>query len=195
MTSQLSQRAKELIPKARIVSFAAWESLYPDEVIQIFQQADDLSRYLTQAELEKIQTIIPDLSSSVDRAGILGEKASEIVEKARVKVLEKFPKITHPGGDLYPAQRAEACWRDFWHFLRSITYGIAGNTLLFTSQQGLNNMELLYQELKVPLGAMVCGLEYLKLFSLQNFLEEEQELLIPYFDSLIFSLKSFSRVL
>jgi allophycocyanin-B len=51
MSSQLSERAKQLIPKARIVSFANWQGLYTDEVLQIFQQADDEGRYLTDEDL------------------------------------------------------------------------------------------------------------------------------------------------
>ena len=50
MTIQLSERAKQLIPKARIVSFATWKNLYSDEVIAIFQQADNQSRYLTDED-------------------------------------------------------------------------------------------------------------------------------------------------
>lgn len=36
MSMQLSERAKQLISQAIIVSFATWKNLYPDEVIAIF---------------------------------------------------------------------------------------------------------------------------------------------------------------
>jgi hypothetical protein len=187
----ISEKAKQLIPLARIVSFATWQGLHSDEVIQIFQQADDEGRYLTDEELEQIKTLSPDTSSSVERAKLLREKASEIVQKARQQVLATYPNITEPSGDLYPPERAEACWRDFWHFLRCITYGIAGNSPQFTSQEGLKNMQLLYQELRVPLPAMICGLENLKHFSLQEFNTEEWQFLVPYFDHLINALERF----
>jgi allophycocyanin-B len=191
---QLSDRARQLIPKARIVSFATWSNDYPAEVIAIFQKADDEGRYLTDEDLEQIKTLSPSLSSSLEKARLLREKATDIVGEARKKLLEQFPNIDRPGGDLYPPERAEACWRDFWHFLRCITYGIAGKTTQFTSQEGLNNMQLLYEELRVPLEAMVFGLENLKFFGLKEFQEQEQEELKPYFNHLIANMKQFQAV-
>lgn len=190
---QLSDRAKELIPKARIVSFTAWKNLYSQEVIAIFQAADNRGQYLTDEDLERIQNLVPDNSLMVAQAKLLREQAADLVAKARAKVLAEFPNIAEPGNDLYPPARAEACWRDFWHFLRSVTYGVAGKNPEFLSQEGLKNMELLYQELRVPVPAMLCGLEQLKTVSLQQFSSQEQDLLAVNFDSLITALKKFSQ--
>lgn len=190
---QLSDRAKELIPKARIVSFTAWKNLYSEEVIAIFQAADNRGQYLTDEDLERIQNLVPDNSLMVAQAKLLREQAADLVAKARAKVLAEFPNIAEPGNDLYPPARAEACWRDFWHFLRSVTYGVAGKNPEFLSQEGLKNMELLYQELRVPVPAMLCGLEQLKTVSLQQFSSQEQDLLAVNFDSLITALKKFSQ--
>jgi allophycocyanin-B len=190
---QLSERAKQLIPQARIVSFATWQNLYSDEVIAIFQDADNQSRYLTDEDLERIKNIHPHLSLMLEKARLLREQAPNIVADARKKVLADFPNITEPGNDLYPPERAEACWRDFWQFLRCITYGIAGNNTQFTSPEGLKNMELLYQELRVPVSAMLCGLEQLKKVSLQHFNSEDRDLLSLSFDHLISGLKTFSQ--
>ncbi|MEG3892219.1 MULTISPECIES: phycobilisome protein [unclassified Microcoleus] len=189
---QLSERAKQLIPQARIVSFATWKNLYSDEVIAIFQDADNQSRYLTDEDLERIENIHPHLSLMLEKARLLRDRAPDIVADARKKVLADFPDITEPGNDLYPPERAEACWRDFWQFLRCITYGIAGNNPQFTSPEGLKNMELLYQELRVPVSAMLCGLEQLKKVSLQHFNSEDRDLLSISFDHLISGLKTFS---
>ncbi|MGK7921240.1 MAG: phycobilisome protein [Trichodesmium sp.] len=191
MSSQLSERAKQLIPKARIVSFNSWKSSMSDDILQIFQEADDQRRYLTDEDSTNIKTLSPQHSSAVETARFLREQADLIVNDARKEVLATYPQITEPGGGLYPPERAEACWRDFWHFLRCITYGIAGNNPQFTSQEGLENMELLYQELQVPLDAMICGLENLKVYSLQQFNPEKQQELTPYFDHLISHLRGF----
>ncbi len=188
----LSERAKQLIPKARIVSFTSWKKLYPQQVTDIFQQADDEGRYLSDRDLDEVQALEPNLSSSLEKVRLLREKASEIVDRARKQVLAQYPNISQPGGDLYPPERAEACWRDFWHFLRCITYGIAGQSSEYLSQEGLDNMQLLYRELRVPLKAMVLGLESLKTFSLQQFDSQEQDTLAPYFDRAIAKLKQFS---
>ncbi|PSF39079.1 phycobilisome protein [Aphanothece hegewaldii CCALA 016] len=191
---QLSERAKELIVKSRIVSFSHWKDSYSDEVISIFQKADDQGIYLSDSDSEHIKMLSPETATGLAKAQLLRDKAPEIIAKARQKVLETFPNITEPGGDLYPPARAEACWRDYWHFLRCITYGIAASKIEYTSQEGLNNMQLLYEELRVPLEAMVLGLSNLKVFGLQEFTEDEQVNLSPYFEHLISAMKQFTTV-
>jgi hypothetical protein len=55
-------------------------------------------------------------------------------------------------------------------------------------------MEQLYQELQVPLDAMVVGLEQLKNHSLQKFAVSQRDDLASYFDRLIAAMKNFSPV-
>jgi hypothetical protein len=52
-------------------------------------------------------------------------------------------------------------------------------------------MKLLYQELQVPLEAMVKGLEELKTASLKRCHASQQERLAPYFDHLITQLSRY----
>lgn len=189
MTLQLSEKAKELIPKARIVSLAAWKSSHTPAEIQLFQAADDASRYLADEDLQQLHSSEP---TSVNTAKFLRDNAADIVSEAREQVLAEYPNISEPGGELYPPARAEACWRDFWHFLRCITYGIAGNTAEFTSDEGLHHMNLLYQELGVPLPAMVLGLEGIKAASLKRCDLGDRAKLAPYFDHLIAKMSQFS---
>ncbi|MDJ0735017.1 MAG: phycobilisome protein [Nostocaceae cyanobacterium] len=189
--TQLSEKVKELIAKARIVSFSNWSSTHPQTAIQLFQTADDQGRYLTDEDLAQIQALSPPTSDFIPVAQMLRDRATEIVQEAREKVLVQYPDIIKPGGGLYPPERAEACWRDFWHFLRCITYGIAGSSLHYTSPSGLHYMNLLYQELRVPLNAMVLGLEGIKTGSLQRIEPEHHQTLAPYFDHLIAQLARF----
>ena len=187
----LSDNVKELIKKSRIVSFASWSDKYPEEAIAIWQKADDQGEYLSDEAIEQLIAIIPQLQTSLESAKLLRDRVNTIVAQARKEVLVAYPQITEPGGELYPPARAEACWRDFWHFLRCISYGIAGQSIEYTSEEGLGYMKQLYQELKVPLDAMVLGLENLKLYSLQQFSTERQPSLSPYFDHLINGMKNF----
>ncbi|MCC0179346.1 phycobilisome protein [Waterburya agarophytonicola K14] len=189
----LSDKVKELIKKSRIVSFESWQN-YPPEVIAIFQQADDAGKYLTDEEIAKIKTLVPSLSGGLSQGKVLRDNVNEIVFQARAVVLDANPNILEPGGGLYPPPRAEACWRDFWHFLRCISYGVGGQSINYTSDRGLGYMEQLYRELQVPLDAMVLGLEQLKVFSLREFASDRQEDLKPYFDRLIESMRNFSPV-
>ncbi|BAY77841.1 phycobilisome protein [Nostoc linckia NIES-25] len=188
--TKLSETVKQLITKARIVSFAQWEQSHPPAAIAIFQAADDNLRYLSDEDVLEIQSLSPNYSALIPVAQLLRDRAAEIVDEARVQVLLTYPEIIEPGGGLYPAERAQACWRDFWHFLRCITYGIAGSHAEYTSPTGLHYMNLLYQELQVPLDAMVLGLKSIKAASLKRCQANDQEI-TPYFDHLITQLAAF----
>ncbi|MEL6469309.1 MAG: phycobilisome protein [Cyanobacteria bacterium J06623_4] len=196
----LSDRAKQLIPKARIVSFDGWTDT-DSEAIARFQAADDEKRYLSDADLEAIYSLTGVVDNAVAAMGLnpkdvvatLREQAPAIVDEARAVVLITYPKILEPGGGLYPPMRAEACWRDFWQFLRCITYGIAGGHHHYTSTAGLQAMEQLYEELQVPLPAMVAGLIGVKRSSLKRFPVASYPALSPYFDHLIARLSTFVK--
>ena len=187
MASSLSPHVKELIAKARIVSFDGWQAQFGEDAIAALQAADDERIYLNDVLLDRMP--------GGPIAQGLRDHASAIVDAARARVLNQFPGITEPGGGLYPAFRAEACWRDFWHFLRCITYGVAAQRNDYTSAPGLAYMEQLYQELQVPLDAMVFGLQSLKSASQEHLaaagVRTSQEQLYPYFDHLIDALCQF----
>ncbi len=190
--TQLTEKVKQLIIKARIVSFASWENTHPQAAIEIFQMADDNKNYLTDEDLQQIQALSPQTSEFIPVAKLLRDNAGEIVDESREQVLAQIPGIIEPGGGLYPPERASACWRDFWHFLRCITYGIAGKHTDYTSDTGFYYMNLLYQELEVPLNAMVLGLESIKTNSLRRCsMIEPQDNLGAYFDTLIVQLRNF----
>jgi hypothetical protein len=189
----LSDAVKALIIKARIVSFAAWRSTHPEAAIALFQAADDNRLYLTDAELAQLGQMVPERAAGLPIVRVLRDQVTEIVDEARAAVLLEFPGILEPGGGLYPPERAEACWRDFWQFLRCITYGIVGGHVDYTSEPGLAAMRQLYQELQVPLDAMVYGLKALKIASFKRLEPDQTPGLEPYFDHLIDRLDHFRQ--
>jgi hypothetical protein len=193
MAFEMTDAIKDLIRKARIMDFSGLRPGHPPESIALFQAADDERRYLTDEDFAQIEQLAPKKSSLIPVARQLRDEAAAIVDEARSKVLEGYPGITEPGGRLYPAERAEACWRDFWHFLRSITYGIAASQKEYTSQLGLHHMEALYKEMLVPIDAMVSGVENLKIASLNRLDEASAATIAPYFDHLILNLQHFDE--
>ena len=54
----LTDRIKELIARARIVSFDSWES-HPAASIAIFQAAEDARVYLTDEKYAQIEELSP----------------------------------------------------------------------------------------------------------------------------------------
>jgi Phycobilisome protein len=190
----ITNRVKDLISKANIVSFESWQSTHSAVTIEIFQAAESARVYLTDTDYQQIELLSsPQTASLIPVSKLLRDRVVEIVDEARAEVLDRFPQITAPGGGLYPAMRADACWRDFWHYLRPITYGLAGGESEYLSDEGMKYMELLYRELEVPLDAMAVGLEGIKTASLKRIDPSQHETVAPYFDSLIDRLKSFKR--
>jgi len=187
----LSPSVQELIRKAQIVSFQSWVGSVQPEVIQVFEQANQERQYLTDEQFERLAGLGEEKGEWCAIARGLRDRSSEIVDRSRSQVLEQFPQITQPGGALYPEKRAENCWRDFWHFLRCVHYGVAGKLPQYTSAEGLHYMDLLYQELEVPLEAMVVGLEAMKQISIEMCGGNKKTELLPYFDHLIDRLKGF----
>jgi Phycobilisome protein len=187
---ELTAEVKELMVKARIVSFAEWQNTHPSAAIDIFQAADDASQYLSNEDLQQIGALAPNYCQYLSVVQQLRDRVTEIVDEARTQMLITYPDILNPGGGLYPPKRAAACWRDFWHFLRCITYGIAGQHSDYTSSEGLHYMKLLYEELQVPLDAMIVGLEGIKSASLKR-CDNQQSALAPYFDHLIAKMSTF----
>ncbi|MGI0492996.1 phycobilisome protein [Alkalinema pantanalense CENA528] len=193
MAEPLSPIVQELILKAKIMNFQAWFPAHPADSIALFQAADDNHHWLSDEELEAIATAAPKKAQYIPAAKQLRDNAADIVDQARASILQKFPGITEPGGGLYPEMRAEACWRDFQHFLRSISYAIAGNIPDYLSQQGLHFMEALYLELAVPLDAMTAGIDALAEASQPYLDPNDYNKIKPFFQHLSNYLSHFGQ--
>jgi Phycobilisome protein len=76
MNLRFSEKAKALIPKARIVSCASWESSHSPAEIQLFQAADDGGRYLTDEDLQQLHS---SEAALVNTAKFLRDNAADIV--------------------------------------------------------------------------------------------------------------------
>ena len=92
----------------------------------------------------------------------LEKQLPNLVDKAKEDLLKKKPAITAPGGSLYPNDRAEACWRDCFHFARISIYGTAAGNVNITDKKGLEALRELYLLLEVPLEALIICLEQLQ---------------------------------
>lgn len=187
--ASLSARALALIPKARILGLPGDPRLSAAQRT-IFAEADELRRQLLPDELDNLNG---NPRSAARLVGILQPEAEALVARARSQLLEEQPELIQAGGGLYPPFRAAACWRDLWQFLRCVLYGAASGIVDFTSPRGVQAMELLYQELHVPLGAMVRGLELLKQHTMTicPIQQPTGDTVVACFDHLIGSLQGF----
>eukprot|EP00184_Porphyridium_aerugineum_P005078 CAMPEP_0184696570 /NCGR_PEP_ID=MMETSP0313-20130426/3815_1 /TAXON_ID=2792 /ORGANISM="Porphyridium aerugineum, Strain SAG 1380-2" /LENGTH=274 /DNA_ID=CAMNT_0027155213 /DNA_START=75 /DNA_END=899 /DNA_ORIENTATION=+ len=140
--------------------------------IRMAARAEEAKRFLSVEELASLNR--PHEDGPII-AQFLALNVDRIVDESRKEIYKRFPDIDKPGGGLYPEFRAQACWRDFWHFTRVISYAIAlnlhGNYL---NSDGLEIMRQMYMAFKVPLDAMVVGIESLEYHSRKIFLESDQ---------------------
>jgi hypothetical protein len=181
-----------LIAQAKnIMNLAAWETTHPPEAIAIVQRAEDAARFLTDAELHQLRELAPQQASLLPVVALLRDQAPAIVTQARQELLSTHPELVQPGGGLYEGDRSEKCGRDLWNFLRTISYGLAGQHLPYTDPVRLAAMRQLYEQVQVPLDAMVFSLTAMKTASLQRVEEGMKKAIAPYFDHLIHELEGF----
>ena len=149
---------KTLVQGAQVQGLSKSEVL-PQTTRAILERADQGQRLLTPDELASICQ-----SSGVDCTlpGNLTNRTNDLVNQARGHLLETQPELVEPGGALHPQDRAEACWRDCWNFLRVIIYAVACNQSRFTNPNGMAALRELYRRMNVPIEGMNIALDQLR---------------------------------
>jgi len=155
---------KTLVQFAQVQGLSINKDL-PEPTRSILERADQARRQLTADELATICQL-----SGIDGSlpGSLIQRSDQLVNQARSHLLETQPHLVQPGGALHPQDRAEACWRDCWNFLRVITYAVACNQSRFTSPYGMAALRELYMRMNVPIEGMNVALCQLKELALEG---------------------------
>lgn len=153
-----NNRLRQMIANARFLGLA-YDHTLPAHCRAIYKLADEQGRHLSTTEMQQICEL-----SSIDPVPImlLQEKTQLIVANVKRTLLAEDPDLVKPDGALYPESRADACWRDCWHFLRIAIYAVAANRTSFTHPSGVNGLRELYRELAVPIASMARALSCLR---------------------------------
>ena len=155
---------EHLIQAARVQGLSEDLALQ-EEVRAIVGSADQAKRPLTPAELKQVC----EISNTDPQVAIrLQDRANALVDQARNHLLREQPQLVQPGGALYPAERAEACWRDCWQFFRVIIYAYVCARPDFTNSEGMAALRQLYQQMNVPVLGLNIALEQLEALSVGN---------------------------
>ena len=158
MNHNQPQKIKELAAKAEFFGLHK-NILLPEEHQKILISANKEKRLLSTQELK----ILCNRShSDANKLEELQTKLPQLIDEAKKILLTRIPNITEPGGSLYPKERAEACWRDCFHFARISIYGTAAGDTNITDKQGLKVVKELYSILEVPVNALVICLKELQ---------------------------------
>ena len=149
---------KTLVQAAQVQGLSINQDL-PQTTRSILERADQDQRQLTTAELATICQV-----SGIDQSlpDSLIQRSDQLVNQARAHLIETQPDLVQLGGALHPQDRAEACWRDCWNFLRVIIYAVACNQSCFTNPSGMAALRELYIRMNVPIEGMNIALGQLK---------------------------------
>jgi len=149
---------KTLVQTAQVQGLSLNQDL-PQATRSILERADQAQRQLSSDELT---TICQVSGIDVSLADNLIQRSDQLVKQARAHLIATQPHLVQPGGALHPEDRAEACWRDCWNFLRVITYAVACNQSCFTNPSGMAALRELYRRMNVPIEGMNIALGQLK---------------------------------
>ena len=155
---------KTLVQAAQVQGLSINQDL-PQTTRSILERADQDQRQLTTAELATICQV-----SGIDQSlpDSLIQRSDQLVNQARAHLIETQPDLVQLGGALHPQDRAEACWRDCWNFLRVIIYAVACNQSCFTNPSGMAALRELYRRMNVPIEGMNIALIQLKKLALEG---------------------------
>ena len=155
---------KTLVQAAQVQGLSINQDL-PQTTRSILERADQAQRQLTTAELATICQV-----SGIDQSlpDSLIQRSDQLVNQARAHLIETQPDLVQLGGALHPQDRAEACWRDCWNFLRVIIYAVACNQSCFTNPFGMAALRELYRRMNVPIEGMNIALGQLKELALEG---------------------------
>ena len=165
---------KTLVQTAQVQGLSTNRAL-PQATRTVIERADKDQRQLTADELANICQ-----ESGIDASlpGSLIQRSDHLVNLARGHLLKTQPHLVQPGGALHPQDRADACWRDCWNFLRVIIYAVACNHSTFTNPSGMEALRELYRRMNVPMAGMNIALEQLKQQALEGILPTSDRQLI-----------------
>jgi len=149
---------KTLVQTAQVQGLSLNQDL-PQATRSILERADQAQRQLSSDELT---TICQVSGIDVSLADNLIQRSDQLVNQARAHLIATQPHLVQPGGALHPEDRADACWRDCWNFLRVIIYAVACNQSCFTNPSGMAALRELYIRMNVPIEGMNIALGQLK---------------------------------
>jgi hypothetical protein len=165
-----SPKVRELIKVANIFALPKQNRL-PEKCTKILESANKSKRLLSRKELN---ILCKNSHCKAKKLEEMQHRLPSLINEAKAILLRKQPEITEKGGSLYPKERAEACWRDCFHFARISIYGTAVGETDITDKEGLKAVHELYSILEVPVDALAICLKELQLKCREIYTEKNE---------------------
>jgi hypothetical protein len=162
-----SDTIRQLAAKAQVLGLPQQPNL-SQSIRQLLQEADQERRLLSSSEVQSLCQQSGVMAAPLQQ---LQGQAQPLVDQARHDLLEAQPHLVKTGGALYPEHRAEACWRDCFHFLRVCCYAVAVAQPKFTNPQGMAALGELYTALGVPVDGLLLALARLQELATKSYMD------------------------
>ena len=165
VSSTSAEQIKELAQQSKVCGLSGDRSI-PGQLRDLIDEADQHKRLLSDEEIQLCCGW-----SGVEAAPLIAlqGQVSHLVDQSRADLLSEQPELVQPGGKLFPQLRAEACWRDCFHFLRVSIYGSALRRTDVTDSDGMRCLAELYALLDVPVPALLLVLDRLRVHSVASY--------------------------
>ena len=186
MSGSTSDTIRQLAAKAQVLGLPQQPNL-SESSRHLLQQADQERRLLSSSDIQHLCQESGVIAAPLEQ---LQGQAHQLVDQARHDLLEAQPHLVKPGGALYPEHRAEACWRDCFHFLRVCCYAVAVAQPKFTNPQGMAALGELYAALGVPVDGLLLALARLQELGAQSYSESAPSSDVTLLDEAFCELRS-----
>lgn len=151
-------------------------------VAKAIAQSDEANRFLSSAELSKVEEFFRTSTARLSAAQKLDAKQQEIVDEGSKRFWSQCPDTPSNKGN---PQKTALCQRDQGWYIRLVSYCMLAGNSKPLEDIGLDGMRDMYISLGVPLANLKGAMRCIKDVSLSKLTTEEGALAAPYFDQLI----------
>jgi phycocyanin beta chain len=133
-----------------------------DAFTKVVSQADTRGEYISNAQIDALQSLVTDGTKRMDVVNRITSNASTIVADAARALFAEQPQLIAPGGNAYTNRRMAACLRDMEIILRYVTYAIFAGDGSVLDDRCLNGLRETYLALGVPGASVAAGVNKMK---------------------------------
>ncbi|MGF1492168.1 MAG: allophycocyanin subunit alpha-B [Microcoleaceae cyanobacterium] len=154
-------------------------------VAQVIAQSDDANRFLSSAEITKLEDFFSSSEKRIRVAQLLKDNEQKIIQDGSQRFWAQRPNTPSNSGD---PQKTALCQRDQAWYIRLVSYCVLAGNLKPMEDIGVDGMREMYISLGVPLANLKLAMRCLKEVASGLMSSEEAAIAAPYFDYLIRSL-------